>query len=196
MPDESPASDADGIDLGGARAANPFWDFSLRVYAAPGVASACLAFQDRHGGDVNLVLLCAWLGYLGIRIDAAAIAKSDKLLAGWRDETIEPLRAIRRRLKETIGPFPSGMTADLRDLVKQAELESERLAQDVLYRSLESLPGKNAKSAERSGVARLNLQAYAAHLGLETTAARGAIEPLIAAVRAVLEAPDEKGPGL
>ncbi len=195
MSDEGTASEADAIDPGGAQAENPFWDFSLRVYAAPEVGSACLAFQDRYGGDVNLALLCAWLGYLGVRVDAAAIAKLDQLLAGWRDQTIEPLRAVRRRLKETIGPFPDSMTADLRDMVKQAELESEKLAQEVLYRSLESLPGKNARDAERSGVARLNLRAYADHLGLDADAARGAIEPLIAAMRMVLEPPDDEAPG-
>lgn len=41
---------------------NPFWRFSCAVYAAPGVAQACLELQDTHGADVNLLLLAAWLG--------------------------------------------------------------------------------------------------------------------------------------
>ena len=40
----------------------PFWDFSLAVYGRPGVAPACLALQQRHGADVNLLLFCAWFG--------------------------------------------------------------------------------------------------------------------------------------
>jgi hypothetical protein len=36
---------------------NPFWDFSLALYAKEGVADACLLLQDKLGYDVNLLLL-------------------------------------------------------------------------------------------------------------------------------------------
>jgi uncharacterized protein (TIGR02444 family) len=39
--------------------ANAFWDFSLKVYAAAGVADECILLQDRFGIDVNLLLFCA-----------------------------------------------------------------------------------------------------------------------------------------
>ena len=48
-----------------AEAAASFWAFSLEFYARPGVAEACLALQDRHGLDVNILLLCCWLGWSG-----------------------------------------------------------------------------------------------------------------------------------
>ena len=42
--------------------ANPFWTFSLAVYAEPGVQAECLDLQDQDGIDVNMLLFCAWLG--------------------------------------------------------------------------------------------------------------------------------------
>src|SRR6202000_1576818 len=39
-----------------------FWTFSLAVYADPAVQRECLALQDDHGVDVNLLLFCAFVG--------------------------------------------------------------------------------------------------------------------------------------
>lgn len=41
---------------------NEFWQFSLAVYAAPGVEAECLALQEALGIDVNLLLFFVWLG--------------------------------------------------------------------------------------------------------------------------------------
>ena len=37
---------------------NPFWNYSLALYARAEVAKTCLALQDRLGLDVNLLLFC------------------------------------------------------------------------------------------------------------------------------------------
>ncbi len=44
---------------------HPFWDFSLEVYGAEGVPPACLALQEAHQLDVNIVLFCCWTGATG-----------------------------------------------------------------------------------------------------------------------------------
>ena len=49
------------------------WDFSLRVYRAPGVSDWCLALQDGHGADVNILLWAAWLGAAGLLLTAVGI---------------------------------------------------------------------------------------------------------------------------
>ena len=54
---------------------NPLWEFSLEFYAQPGVASACLALQDRCGVDVNVLLLMCWCGLQGVCIDSASLAR-------------------------------------------------------------------------------------------------------------------------
>jgi uncharacterized protein (TIGR02444 family) len=74
---------------------NPFWSFSLAVYAAPGVAAECLALQDTSGVDVNVLLFCAWLGATRRSVltleDFAAI---EAAVEPWRDTVIRPMRVF------------------------------------------------------------------------------------------------------
>ncbi|KAA0598588.1 uncharacterized protein (TIGR02444 family) [Azospirillum lipoferum] len=106
--------------------ANPFWDFSLAVYGRPGVPACCLALQDRCGVDVNVLLFAAWAGlHCGIRLSAEDLARTDGAVAGWRDEVVRPLRALRRRAKTEDDAFYRRM--------KAAELEAERVQQDRLF---------------------------------------------------------------
>ena len=49
----------------------PFWIYSLSTYGQENIAAGCLVLQDRFGLDVNLVLLCCWLGSRGTILDRA-----------------------------------------------------------------------------------------------------------------------------
>ncbi|GIK98779.1 MAG: hypothetical protein BroJett029_29880 [Alphaproteobacteria bacterium] len=115
-----------------------FWTFSLEVYGRPGVAPACLALQDRHGLDVNLLLFCCWAASRGVRLDQRAIAGAEAAVAGWRNQVVKPLRSLRRRLKREIAGFPDADLAALRERVLAVELEGERLAQGRLESLLPS----------------------------------------------------------
>lgn len=106
---------------------HPFWDFSLALYARPGVADACLRLQDGLGLDVNLLLFACW---------TAAAGKRRPSREGWRrlvDETetwrarvVEPLRRVRRVLKDAAAnPWSVG----LRERVKALELDAEHAEQ-------------------------------------------------------------------
>lgn len=108
------------------------WSFSLSVYDAPGVADACLAAQDGHGADVNLLLWAAWLAAQGHLLTAEELAEAQAATDPWRDEVVRPLRAIRRRLKTGPAPAPDAITDPLRQQIKAAELEAERVQQQVL----------------------------------------------------------------
>jgi len=139
---------------------NPFWQFSLSAYRSPSVREACLSTQDRYGADVNLMLLCCWVGFSGVRLDGAGVKRLDRLVEGWRKEVIGPIRAVRRRLSEAVGPMGPQVTGRFRADIKAAELQAEQIQQAVLFRALETLPGRDARNAERSGVARINLTVY------------------------------------
>ncbi len=56
-------------------AGQDFWDFSLAIYRQPGVPEECLALQERLGADVNLLLLCAYLGAKRKALPAARISR-------------------------------------------------------------------------------------------------------------------------
>ena len=135
------------------------WAFSLRTYARPGVAQACLALQDQAGADVNLLLFALWAASRGQSLTAADMARVDAATRPWRDGVVCPLRATRRALKALGGTRDAER---LRDQVKQAELEAERQQQAVM----ESLLPPQAEPTAHPGLALANLTAYAEAAGL------------------------------
>ena len=91
------------------------WAFSLRVYGRPGVEDTCLVLQDRHGLDVDLILLACWLGARGVPLDPARVADLERVVVRWRDDVVRPLRHVRRALREPdLGPLRSDPEAGRR----------------------------------------------------------------------------------
>lgn len=138
-------------------AAGAFWRFSLELYSRPGVASACLELQDRHGKDVNLVLFGAWVGISGRgRLSNADMARAVDEIGPWRRAVIEPLRTARRHAKEA-------GRATLYEALKAAELDAEHAAQDRLE-ALAPPPASAAVARLDDAVA--NLDCYLGALGV------------------------------
>lgn len=106
---------------------NPLWEFSLQLYARPGVAAACIEAQDRFAADVNLLLYAAWLAQEGLALNqeqwrALAVAVTD-----WRQRVVQPLRALRRDWRD----LPAA--AALREQVKALELAAEQSQQAQMF---------------------------------------------------------------
>jgi uncharacterized protein (TIGR02444 family) len=109
---------------------NAFWQFSLEIYGAPGVAAECLAPQDTLGIDVNLLLFCAWLGAARrIALTASEVESALNLVQPWHDQAVRPLRAVRKQLKEFSTPDGEAF----RTRVKALELEAEQVEQAMLF---------------------------------------------------------------
>jgi uncharacterized protein (TIGR02444 family) len=135
---------------------DPLWTFACAFYGRPGVAAACLALQDEGGVDVPLLLYLIWCGRTGRRLDASALAGAEARIAPWRGQVIIPLRTIRRAMRSDL--LPGQVTDPLRERVKLAEIEAERLALVALF---EAAPVPDAPAS--SGAEALAL--YATHLG-------------------------------
>lgn len=118
---------------------NAFWQFSLRIYRAPGVAAECLALQDALGIDVNLLLFMAWLGAARrTMLTDDEVASAQNLVQPWHDQAVRPLRAVRRQLKA----FATPDSEAFRLRVKTVELEAEQVEQAMLFgHALESWSG-------------------------------------------------------
>ena len=136
---------------------NPFWNFSLAVYAIEGVAPACLRLQDRHGLDVNLLLYFCWAGQCGVTFDAPVMAGILELTAGWTARVVQPLRAVRRVLKGGFETMSEAECESLRGAVAKLELEAERIEQNALAAALP--PATPTKAAGRA-LALANLEIY------------------------------------
>jgi len=138
---------------------NPFWDFSLTVYVRPGVADSCLALQDRLGLDVNLLLFCCWTGSQGQRLDSVEMARLMAAVGDWQRSVVEPLRAVRRRLKALPGGT-SGHLGALREGAKDCELAAERIEQTMLHDASTLPAGNSCAAGEQAACAAANLTVY------------------------------------
>lgn len=110
---------------------HPFWNFSLELYGAEGVAEACLDLQDRRGCDVNVLLFCCWLAASGRpTLTADRLRAILKASDAWQADVVKPLRAIRRKLKDGTwaGALPETVEA-VRRRVADAELAAEHAEQ-------------------------------------------------------------------
>lgn len=143
---------------------NPFWTFSLWIYDLPGVKAQCLALQDQHRADVNLILYCLWRASCGERLSATQVRSAADAVQQWRESVVVPVRSLRRSLPEI-----ASQTA-VRAALLQAELEAERHQQALLFQ----LHAEDA-AADRGGLdtgpmAFANLAQLAAHTGIDSNA--------------------------
>ena len=160
-----------------AAAGEGLWRFSLAFYDLPGVAEALITLQDRDGFDVNLILFALWLGISGRgALSDDLLATAEHATRAIRNEIIDPLRALRRKLRH----HPDGGIQQLREGVKALELAAEKLAQ-VRLAHLCARKENNVPLAERIAAAGDDLTFY---LGPITAAANGP------EVRVILDAVD------
>jgi uncharacterized protein (TIGR02444 family) len=137
--------------------AHAFWDFSLALYAKPGVAPACLALQERHGIDVNALMFCVWLAESGrgpaprADLDAAFAA-----VAGWHQQVVRTLRPLRQRLKFGFDPVDDELVRALRARIQKIEIDAEHVEQLTLAASAA------ARAPARAGLAAQERAAHAA----------------------------------
>lgn len=173
---------------------NPFRRYALALYGTPEIETVCLAFQDELELDVNMLLLCCWVGRFGVRLPADTLRRADQAVRPWRETVIEPLRTLRRRMKTDIGGIGPQKADDTRTAVKTAELEAEFALQDHLLTVLDHLPGGDGRTADRAGIIRGNLIRYAGLSGIPASRLRDiGAETLIAAAITTHSGPPTSG---
>lgn len=141
-----------------------FWNFSLGLYARPGVAEACLALQARRGIDVNLLFCCLWLGLAGKRLGKRDVSRMRTRVRALHEGVVKPLREARTVLKRLLSDEDEALrplVGALRAAVKKSELDAEHLEQVMLDR-LWPQPAAEGGSPE---LARANALAYLATAG-------------------------------
>ncbi len=147
---------------------HPFWNFSLEIYAAEGVAEACLDLQERRGCDVNILLFCCWLGASGRpTLSAERLRAILKVSDVWQAEIVRPLRQVRRLLKDRPWSETLPETVDAaRRRVADAELAAEH-AEQLKLASLYNPPADRDRAIDKRLRAAVgNLGVYAVCLGV------------------------------
>jgi uncharacterized protein (TIGR02444 family) len=117
------------------------WAFALHIYAQPGVADACLRLQDEAGVDVMMLLMTVFAAVRHrVLLTPLEIRELDEFCQPWREQIVQPLRAIRVRLKTGPLPAPDSATEPFRSTIKAAELAAERLQNRLLAERLPLRP--------------------------------------------------------
>ena len=151
-----------------------FWDFSVSAYRKPGVADACLALQDRHGLDVNVLLFCCWFGRTRGVVDGPLWDRVLAFSEAWADNVVRPLRAARTWMKYT-GCTRPGLSNDecmgLREEIKRIELKAEQLQERTLEELARDAPVKILDSTSQIVCIKLNLRNYIGHCEVEIDSA-------------------------
>lgn len=136
---------------------NPFWQFSLTVYARPGVAAACLGLQSALGIDINVLLFVAWIGAAkDIILDDRSLATIEARVRGWNDSVVRPLRTVRKNMK-SLPEIANEPVNDMRKDIAALELRAEQIEQALLFGAAEKVGGTHAggtKAAIHANVTR------------------------------------------
>lgn len=146
---------------------HPFWDFSLATYGRDGVADACIALQEAHGADVNILLFCAWAGCNGVRLDRPQIEAACAAVEAWHEEIVRPLRSVRRRLKTAVDEDPpDDLQSALRARIQKIEIDAEHIEQLRLAALAETFDlGEPGTAPPDDAAVRSNMQNYLSVLG-------------------------------
>ncbi len=116
---------------------NPFWNFSIEIYRRSDVSRACLALQESLGVDVNILLLCCWLaveGRANLSVDTLAALRVE--VDDWHNGVVKGLRGVRDGLKGGFAPVPDALVEEMRRRIIKAEIDCERVEQDLLYQKI------------------------------------------------------------
>lgn len=119
------------------------WDFANRVHAQPGVEAACLSLQDDHGQCVSFLMWRLWTLAERRPVDGVLLGDAVAAAQTWEAAATAPLRTVRRRLKTLPSQIPADGQARLREAIKSAELESERLLLQALEAMTPATAGLN-----------------------------------------------------
>ena len=133
------------------------WDWALSAYAKPGVEATCLALQDEHGLDVDVILWLAWRASRGEAPTVDGLAEARALSEAFQVCVVAPLRSARRALR----PPPAGVVAPRAAALRDAVLSVELAAEQVEMEGLEALPADPANGAPTE-IAKAQFSAYAA----------------------------------
>jgi len=135
---------------------SPFWRFSIKFYAVPGVAPACIELQDKAKVDVNVLFFLLWYATLGRALNAAEVTELEHSVGPWRDMTVVPIRNVRRALKAPPAIMAPEAAEGFRTRIKAVELEAERLQQEALFDLAQSghlgRPATSAIEAARDSI--------------------------------------------
>lgn len=140
---------------------HPFWDYALSVYGGDGVSAACIALQDRHTIDVNLLLLSLWTAHDGRPpLTPAQFDALFEVSVSWNEEIVCEIRRLRARLSSGYGAVGERRRVAVRNAALTLEIDCEHVEMLALAEVLGAPLLENVDPPEARSVAVSNMKAY------------------------------------
>jgi uncharacterized protein (TIGR02444 family) len=143
-----------------------YWEEIKELWGRPGVADICLELQAGFGTGIVLLLFMRLLDHHAIFLTEAECMAAEDAVGDWHKHVTQPLRLVRQWMKPRA---QTSAIAALRDSIKDAELEAERIELDLLVDWLAgrnpgfepaSIAGNSARVLLRSGVDRRSIERF------------------------------------
>jgi uncharacterized protein (TIGR02444 family) len=120
------------------------WDFALAFYAQEGVQGDCLTAQDSYGLDINALIFALHRTRLGTGFDPHNVVS---LCETMTNTVVGPIRTARIALKTPPAGVDASAAHTLRETVKSAELDGERLTLEALTQLPDAPPAPSLEAA-------------------------------------------------
>lgn len=141
------------------------WESVLESYSKPAVEQLSLAWQNRYGANVTLMLWCVWLQREQICLSKDVLQDVVGTVKEVEDATLWPLRKARAALSEL-----SVVTRVQQQLVKKQVLAAELSIEKILVHKLQDVTQKYIE-VMRDINAPLQLEDYLVSLGMPNASA-------------------------
>jgi uncharacterized protein (TIGR02444 family) len=140
---------------------HPFWDYALSIYQGDGVSAACIALQDRHEIDVNLLLLSLWTAHDGRPpLTPAQFDSLFEVSVSWNQEIVCDIRRLRARLSSGYGAVGEARRVAVRNAALTLEIDCEHVEMLALAEVLGAPLLEHVAPPEARSVAVSNMKAY------------------------------------
>lgn len=147
--------------------AGEFWHWSVKIYSLPQVRTACLWLQNHAKLNVNLLLYACWAAKQHKAcLEEPAFSQASSAIAPLVAAAVEPLRNLRRSLKNYASGPDGENIEELRQQIFTLELAAEKLIQSRIVKMDLSLRQSDKNIEE---IALTNLQCYAQFSGYDIT---------------------------
>ncbi|GEM_PF-547779 len=110
-----------------------FWRWALVQWRRADLSTVLLDLQNQHGLVVLELLLLAWLGHRGHRLELTDWQRMVSHAQPWIEDVIVPLRSTRQRWRDR------STVTTLRPLLADIELRAERQLAQLYVKTLDHL---------------------------------------------------------
>lgn len=140
-----------------------FWQFSLTHYQQPDIQHALLTLQQDFGANVNMLLLCMWVGKeFQVSFSIESLHMMDDVINEWHRQIVIPLRGVRTGIKQmAVTEYASAaLSATLRNNILAQEIDAEHVEQLMLEKSFLGLKTTLSVSTDSVGASQRSIAHY------------------------------------